>query len=109
MSVKESKKKRSTKKAKGDARAHRKAAGEISKTAGKSEKAKPLTQRDVLDAPVPQICPQGGEHEWTEEECSKCHKPSPQADATATKDDVNRGAAKSKSSQKVNHAKGQAK
>ena len=43
-----------------------------------TESRKPVTQRAVLDAPLPELCPQGGEHEWMDDECNKCHEPKPQ-------------------------------
>ena len=49
--------------------------------AEKAQKPKPVTQRELLDAPAPATCPQGGEHEWTDDECSKCHEPKPESQA----------------------------
>jgi len=43
-----------------------------------TESRKPVTQRAVLDAPLPELCPQGGDHEWMDDECNKCHEPKPQ-------------------------------
>ena len=63
-----------------------KSAPEVNRLPEKSQKPKPVTQRELLDAPAPTMCPQGGEHEWTEDECTKCHEPKSQVDEPAALD-----------------------
>ena len=60
-----------------------KSAPEVNRLPEKSQKPKPVTQRELLDAPSPTTCPQGGEHEWTEDDCSKCHEPKPRINVPA--------------------------
>lgn len=69
---------------------------ESSKAAAKNEKQKPLTQRKVLDAPVPEMCPQGGAHDWADDECSTCHEPKPQQAARVAKDEADGAEPKTK-------------
>ena len=58
----------------------------VTRIAATAEKQKPLTQRKVLDAPVPETCPQGGAHDWADDECPKCHEPKLLTATTFTKD-----------------------
>ena len=64
--------------------------------AANAEKQKPLTQRKVLDAPVPETCPQGGAHEWADDECRKCHEPQPLTATTVAKDEADGAGAETK-------------
>ena len=73
-------------------------AAESTKAAAKSKKPKTLTQRAVLDAPVPDACPQGGPHEWADDECSKCHEPKPQSAVGVAKAKGKQAGSKSKTS-----------
>ena len=54
-------------------------AAESTQGAAHSKKPKTVTQRAVLDAPAPDVCPQGGPHEWDDDDCTKCHEPKPQS------------------------------
>ena len=78
MSVKKSTTKPAQKKVATTTQKRTKSAPDIS-VSEKAPKPKPVTQRELLDAPAPATCPQGGEHEWTEDECSKCHEPKPES------------------------------
>ena len=84
-------------------------APKTTKVAAQNEKQKTLTQRTVLDAPAPETCPQGGPHEWADNECSKCHEPKP--DAVRAKPKGGRAGSKSKAAAhaKPAKAKGEAK
>ena len=77
MSAKKSTTKPAQKKAETTTQKRAKSAPAANKVAEKAPKPKPVTQRELLDAPAPTTCPQGGEHDWTDDECSKCHEPKP--------------------------------
>ena len=81
---------------------------ETTKAVAKVEKQKPLTQRKVLDAPVPETCPQGGAHEWADDKCSKCHEPQPWAAAVLAKAKGDRAGSKSKTPAKAKSVKAKA-
>ena len=86
MSAKKSATEPAQKKVTSTAQKRAKPAPEVNKPPAKAQKAKPVTQRELLDTPAPQTCPQGGEHEWTDDECVKCHEPKRQAAAPAPQD-----------------------
>ena len=78
MSAKKSTTKPAEKKAATTTQKRTKSAPEVN-VSERVPKPKPVTQRELLDAPAPTTCPQGGDHEWTDDECSKCHEPKPES------------------------------
>ena len=83
MSAKKTTKKPAPKKDANAAQKRVRAVPANEKAAAQAEKSKSVTQRELLDAPAPATCPQGGEHAWTDDECNKCHEPKPQIAAPA--------------------------
>ena len=84
-------------------------APKTTKGAAKNEKQKTLTQRTVLGAPVPETCPQGGAHEWADNECSKCHEPKPVVVRAKSKGGRARSKSKAAAHAKPGKARGEAK